>query len=544
MIAILCIMIGLYTEIQSSYQQTQSLSLSSGYQEKTQTLYQQQGVLSHGPNNAFYQLKCRNTHCQWKQLQLGIYPINYRVRLGYNILYETPSQTKHPFIGLSFQTPRNQETPMAGTIHPHIIFNASNPSEVVLDDPQQTFLLREVDSGIHTQDAKHLPQGDYPLTITTTDSQGQSKQQYQFISHNPIITQTSPPKLALHLGATKPKKSTHNSEKKHQLHASLAQNVPNRFGRSHHYVGLIEKQNILHLGHTFYPHPHLSLQPTITWIHHISQTEKNTTIGLKTLAQIQPGASYQLSMYTEKNSRSTTWHHQAQFEKGWLSAQSTWHWQKDRRKRYAHIHIARKKALKLGKWDLQLSLAMYQQHQAKPSFHARAQLTQKHIPFKPKIRLYTSNKQQNIRIQTSTHHLQQTQTTLKRFSQTKKPYYAIQASVKKSIESVTTKASLSHTFHPYHHKTQFSIQAKSGLSWSQGHLIWHPLPSPWQPTHFYIQPAQEKQWFWWGSHETIRNKGCQIRPVIAYKEHSIYPASTHTLRLYPGNVITHPMLTQ
>lgn len=529
------------------YQQSIHSSVSSGYNKKTQILYQQHGVWSNGPHNISSQLTCTQTECQIPQLQMGYYPPQWRLDFGYLARFDSAILVKkQPFLGFSFARPNNLacKPTLPKAWQPWIGVRAHTNSQLSIADTTQILYLGQVDPSFYTIARNPLPAGSYPVSVTMVDSDGATTTLNQFVD-TPLRKPPHSKAFSINLGwpVDKVPKGSFGlpplSEDTSMPMAFASYTQPWKLGLITSYLGVAESRfqfglrQITSIG-SFALAPEFLIQRPVT--------RSQEDIYLATGSQISwlpnNNTAAQLSMYGYPESPTD------QDYPTVIHAQYTQ--QQDRWKGYITKHWSEKTVDRYWQTKLSIPLQLYHQWDSTASWladynaikktsntfrleaHQRSQSTNK-------IQFIGQSNRQKISLLFPTN----TSTTQNFFLERKKNRPSRYTTGWSSTYTDTrVQGLLKLKFSPgAAESTQWAFEVKSGFSYTDGMIFWHNLSNPWQNYQITIPYQKDPPWLWW-VHKTCAPGYASIRshPSYAPKGDSEKLEISNAYPLYPGNL--------
>ena len=534
----------------TQYQQTVHTSITSGFNDKTQYLYQQHGVLSQGPKNFSAAVSCTSSSCIFPTVQLGYYPEKWRLDFGYLARFHSTTLAKsQPFFGLAFQRPNELACKplLPKAWQPWIGIRAHQHSQLSIADATQVLYLGQVDPAFYTFARNTLPHGSYPITVSFDTPQGEVIQVQQFVD-TPLKSLPKHASLSFNIGwpTDKVPKTSFGlpplSNKPHQLTAFATYTTPWYLGMLTSHFGLSDGRFQLGL-RDILTFSSITFAPEFLWQPH-AVSDSSESIPIAIGSQIawlpSPQAASQISFYgyphnNDSKNFPTIVHFQAtQHNPNWQTY-LTAHWSENLSDRYWQTKVHTPLGIHQH-WAITFSVLSdfyYKQGahhtlriQAKPRTQSIQKMTLQLQNQLQQISLaYRSNKPISLKNQLS----------FSRDSKNASPRFS--ATWSSAFQNPLFSSSwVTRTSSQSSHKLHWTLKLESGFSYTDGMIFWHRLPSPWQSYRIRIPQDNRDRWFWW------ENTDCTL-PQIRFQSHPAYkPLPNLTgdldlpLMLYPGNL--------
>ncbi len=538
-----------------SFQQTAHFSVSSGYPNSSSFFTQQQGVLAQGPYNVSFQVACSDDSCQASQLKAGYYPQAWRLDLGYLSRFQSANLTKKtPFFGLSFQYPNDLASkplyPPAW--RPWLGIRTTKSNQLTIRDATQTLFLGQVDPDYLLFSSGNLPVGSYPITITSTDTQGNIEQTNQFVAQ-PLYPNQQQESVLINIGWPVGKTAESNfglppidaNSQKLLAFASYARKWPlgflaasSGFSVNSWQIGL---RNVISSSH-------YALAPELLWQTgpHSGGPGYNLALGSQFTWLPSAHTASQVSAYTypttpeDGNTYPSVVHTQITHQKKSWQSYLTWHWSSSTADSYWQSKVSFVLPAS-AEWQYNLSLLADKKSQSPHSTTLRVQANQK-TPSRNRLTYLVSSRIQAASWSQKTTPTWHNHVRIGRYAQPSGPH--LQGSWRCTWENpqglIHMKTGVSqHSNHPL----QWALDADTGFSIADGVVVWHSVPSIWQSYIIHLPATPTSRWFWW---EDSPNKHPIIKPVRAYSvvpPDQEAPTEYSSSLVYPGNLLVKHTLT-
>lgn len=538
-----------------SYQQAAHFSVSSGYPNGGSFFTQQQGVLAQGPYNVSFQVVCSDNACQASQLKAGYYPHTWRLDLGYLSRFQSAHLIKQtPFFGVSFQYPNDLASkplyPPAW--RPWLGIRTTKSNQLTIRDATQTLFLGQVDPDYLLFSSSNLPIGSYPITITSTDTQGNIEQTNQFIAQ-PLYPNQQQESVLINIGWPVGKTANSNfglppidaNSQKLLAFASYARKWPLGFLAASSGFSV----NSLQIGlRNVISSSHYAFAPELLWQTgpYSGSPGYNVALGSQFTWLPSTHTASQVSAYTypstpeDGNTYPSVVHTQITHQQKSWKSYFTWHWSSYTADNYWQSKISFRLPAS-QKWQYNLSLLADKKWQSSHSTTLRVQANQQ-PPTRNRLHYLASSRVQVASWSQKTTPNWYNHVKIGRYSQPSGPH--LQGSWRTTWENPQGLVQMKTGFSQHsNHPMQWALEVDTGFSIAERVVVWHSVPSIWQSYIIHIPATPASRWFWW---EDSSTKQAVIKPVRAYSVVTLEPEMpveyTSSL-VYPGNLLVKHTLT-
>lgn len=518
-----------------------TLIANGGYQTSSNFFLNQQGLFAIAERHLHYHVQCQPHQCTWQSAKLHYMPARFHLSLGYDKRFQSHMLSRsQPFFGLSASFPNAMAADPATYVPYQRWIGISTPLAGLLkiNDPTGTVQQLQSTAGSQILANNQLPSGSYPIEVATTAPSGETITQDQFIVNTDITRwyRHGGTQLTFGMPTNQASNSSYGLPPIHsdvyQLMLLLSHRFNHPLGTTQAILNLQNQQFALGLNTTMRVHRSY-IQPDVLWLFALPYHNQQSSLAYGFLAQGAVATTHQWRVLA------TTYPKIAQ-PLPWV-IHGEWHWQPDRlvSSLVYHVTQTQNKNYLQGlvrypmqsehfKCSLSLSSLIY------PKGTTQTTLS---LSFKEKNRrtwrAQLSHDQQII--SATFDPLPQKTMRVKLMNNSQRQQQRI--GITNQWQNAFAKWRLVSTIPLQDHRMTWSLEAKTGLAYTDHRWIWTPLSSVFTPYVMRISPTQPAYYFYWGDLKQLRQQGLVFerkRPYQPLPTLVDQPQLPNTL--YPGNL--------